>query len=291
MKKTIKLFRILMTFISLIWILNFFIINWENFIISMNNYSINDIVYAISFIFVGLVPGAWAWYKLISCEITNLPLFRGLLIYIKSGVGKYTPGGILSFSIQHHLLENEHVTLILLLRVFFGLAISSCFAATLVGLYSIVFIFNYPVELIYIGSILLIGILYLLSKANSWPFFHAQLEKIGIPSPSLFVEVTFIMCLAWGITGLHLIALNNEIYINGVLLISAYALSSIVGIIFAALPGALGVKDGTLLILLNNFMDPSNAMALVILSRMLIVIGDVFSALISTIIMKTNRMY
>lgn len=282
--RILTIVRSALTIAALIWIGDFFLRHRIELVGAIASLDMRVVGGAMVFVLIGLVPGALAWQWLLSRDLPTVPTARGILVYLRSGIGKYTPGGVLAFAIQHRLLESEGAGVALLVRVFAGTALAACLAASLVGL---------PAAAPLIGSGLsywivlvffcVIGAMILTCRAGRWPVFPDALDRIGVPPPLPFVTTTALMAGAWVVTGTHLAMLGVATEAGAVFLISAYAFSAIAGIVFAVLPGAFGVRDGVLLLILTTRLDPGDAMALALLSRAMIVAGDVIGAVVAAL--------
>ncbi|MFV1613411.1 hypothetical protein VWZ88_13385 [Phaeobacter sp. JH20_36] len=110
-----------------------------------------------------------------------------------------------------------------------------------------------------------------------------MLTRLGIPAPRDFVVTVIIMAFAWTVTGLHLVAFGTVLDAEPLFLLSAFALSAIVGIVFSVLPGALGGRDSALTVTLASQLAPVDAMAIALLSRALIVSVDVLGTTVAAL--------
>lgn len=288
--KLLFILRLGLTFSSFVWIGIFFYKNRSGILAGFDRLDPVSIFLAFTIVLIGLVPGAWAWQRMISAEMPTVGISNGILIYLRSGIGKYTPGGALSFVIQYKFLKSEGVKTIGLVRIFVGNAVAACVAASLLST---------PVILIASGSLnpflwsLLASattcvVLWAFAKMHTWPIADGILRKVGLPSPKLFFETFVIMLCAWTLTGTHLLLLASEMGVDSVFLVSTYAFSAIAGILFAILPGALGLRDGAFLAALSLHLPAADAIAIAVLSRTLIVFGDIAGTIIAALILRTT---
>lgn len=273
----LTIIRSALTFAALVWIGAFFARHWAELAAAAAEFDVRVAAGAMICVLIGLVPGALAWQRLLARDLPSVSITRGILVYLRSGIGKYTPGGVLAFAIQHRLLRSENARTVLLLRVFAGTALAACLAALIVGLPAAAALMGFETLLYGALPVGLVagGMLALACRAGRWPWFHGALVRIGVPPPMPFTSTVFLMVGAWSLTGTHLAVLGFEAEAGPVFLISAYALSAIAGIVFAVLPGAFGVRDGVLLMILAARLDPADAVIFALLSRALIVAGDV----------------
>ena len=267
--------RIALTVAATVWIVHFFLRHRQELEQAAAEMDGAVVVLAMVCVLTGLVPGAWAWHRLLAREVPTVSASRGILVYLRSGIGKYTPGGLLAFAIQHRLLEREGAGPGLLLRVFIGTALAACLAAALIGVPAAVGVVGeWAWWLIIHGCDVGAAALGWAWQRGSWPLCAGLLARIGVPAPGPFIATTAIMAAAWATTGTHLAVLGIATDASPLFLISAYAFSAIAGIVFAVLPGAFGVRDGVLLYILSVQLAPAEALVLALVSRALIVAGD-----------------
>ena len=282
-QKLLFMLRLGLTLASIFWIGIFFHENRDGIAASFDRLDFASILFALIIVLAGLVPGAWAWARMVTEKIPSVDTYTGILTYLRSGVGKYTPGGALAFVIQHKILKSKGVTVIGLVCIFAGNALAACVAASLLAA---------PLLLIASGAsnplwwslglgVAVHLILWVLSRKDTWPIADGVLRRIGLPSPKLFLETSAIMLCAWILTGTHLIPLSHAMGADPILLISAYAFSAIAGVLFAILPGAFGLRDGALLAVLSLQLPAPDAIAIAVLSRTLIVFGDIAGSVVA----------
>lgn len=284
----LTLLRLGLTLIALFWIIQFAVSNWTGMVDSFDRIDAKTLLIASVFAVVGLVPGAWAWQQLMSGHIPDLTAYGGVLIYLRSGIGKYTPGGALAFAIQHKTLADERATPLRLIRVFAGIAVAACLAAVLIGLPALAALTHQPVQLaLAIGLFSIVGLVWV-SHQQNWFFASKLADWVGVPPPRPFTLATGTMACAWTLTGMHLIALGQDLGADPIFLISAFALSAIVGVVFAILPGAFGVRDGALAAILSTQLAPADALALALLSRALIIGADLLGTVIAAMLLQTS---
>lgn len=290
-RRLLFVLRLALTLAASVWIAMFFIGHRAEIADAAARFDASVVGVAMTCVLVGLVPGALAWARLLARELPGLPTTHAVLVYLRSGIGKYTPGGVLAFAIQHRLLEAQNARIVLLVRVFAGTALAACLAAALVGLPAAVALIGAE-RLVWIGAggLVGIGIGVALRWPDRWPVFADALAHIGVPPPLPFATTTFLMAGAWILTGTHLAVLGADSGAGAAFLISAYACSAIVGIVFAVLPGALGIRDGVLLFVLASRLDPADAIIFALASRVLIVAGDVIGTAAAALLLTRGRL-
>lgn len=253
------------------------------------------ILAAMTTILIGLLPGAWAWQRLCARRLPGVTALHGILVYLRSAIGKYTPGGILTFVIQQRLLSGQGSSPAMLIQTFVATALAACLSAGLLGLPAALALGESWIEkrwivLVSLLVVLLVGLILALAyRARRRPVLTRLWTKIGLPSPRPFVGATLLLAGATAMTGIHLPVLGAHTGGGTLFLVSAYALSTIFGLVFAVLPGAVGVRDGALLLILATQLQPADAAMLALLSRALIVAGDVIGAALSALIAGLTR--
>lgn len=285
LRLALRLLRVALTLVALIWIASFFVHHKEDLATALGTVDPWTVCAALSCVLVGLLPGAIAWQQLLQRQIATVSVARGVGVYLWSAIGKYTPGGVLAFEMQRQAFASEQAGIGLLLRIFVGTALAACLAALLVGVYAVVVIFGGGIWAVAGCCVVLLGLIFT-AKLRAWPFCPTLLGQVGLPPPRPFVMTVAWMLVAWTVTGTHLAVLGLPTGAQPTFLISAYALSAIAGILFAILPGALGIRDGVLLAILVSHLDPPDAMVLALLSRALVIAGDLIGAGMSAIALK-----
>lgn len=250
------------------------------------------VVLAMATIIVGLVPGAWAWQILCSRRLSGVGMLHGILVYLRSAVGKYTPGGVLTFVVQQQWLGRHGSTPGVLVQIFAATAVAGCLAGGIVGLPAVLAVAEFVSVAnrtwIVVGVALAVLCLILAYRARRRPAFAAVLARIGLPSPVALAQATLLLGGAVALTGSHLAVLGAGMGGDLVFLLSAYALSTIVGLVFAVLPGGIGVRDGALLLILATQLAPAEATMLAILSRAMIIAGDLIGAAMAGLALRLS---
>ncbi|MEL6683464.1 MAG: hypothetical protein AAFQ09_12620 [Pseudomonadota bacterium] len=284
----VTLLRTGLTIAALVWIASYFVSNRTAIFEGLSAFRTETIAAAMAIVLIGLVPGAWAWQQLLARKIPVVGTARGIRVYLRSSMGKYTPGGALAFAIQHRHLSEQGVSLGDIVRVFVGTALAACLAAGLLGLPAMFALLGIAPNALWIGCATIVAVTTVsaLLWYGRWPLVEPLLSQFGIPDPRTFFVTTTIMTIAWSVTAIHLAILGANTDASFAFLISAYALSAIVGIVFAILPGAFGVRDGALVIILATTVPMQDALVLALLSRSMIVAGDVLGTLIGAVLMQ-----
>lgn len=244
------------------------------------------ILAAMTTILVGLLPGAWAWQRLCARRLPGVTTLHGILVYLRSAIGKYTPGGILTFVIQQRLLSGQGSRPAMLIQTFMATALAACLSAGLLGLPAALAVGESWIDKRWIVAVALLAVLLLALgyRARHRPVLARLWTKMELPPSRALAQATLLLAGATALTGMHLAVLGAHTGSGTLFLVSAYALSTIFGLVFAVLPGAVGVRDGALLLILATRLEPADAATLALLSRALIVAGDVIGAALSALI-------
>ena len=273
----LTLVRSSLTLLAIVWVASYFLEHRTAIHEAAAGVEVRTLPLALGVLLVGLLPGAWAWQRLLGLALPGVSRRRGMLVYLRSGIGKYTPGGALALAIQHRLLRDDGARTVLLLQVFVGNALAACLAAAILGLPAALALIEPRADVHHAltAVALVASSLMLFCYRGRWPLLPGRLAGIGVPTPVAFTQTVVLMTGAWALSGLHLVVLGAGTNVGAPFLVSAYAFSAIAGIVFAALPGALGVRDGALLLILSTRLDPAEAATLALLSRTLVVAADV----------------
>ncbi|MEU4620044.1 hypothetical protein AB0G04_08680 [Actinoplanes sp. NPDC023801] len=244
---------------------------------------------ALMTILIGLLPGAWAWQRLCSHRLPGVTALNGVLVHLRSGVGKYTPGGVLTFVIQQRLLGGHGATPTMLIQIFAGAALAACLSAGLLSLPAAGALVEPGGDERWTVLCSVLAVLALAGAYRARSLLARIWSRIGLPPPVPFLVATLLFAGAAGLTGLHLAVLGAHTGGGTLFLVSAYALSTIAGLVFAVLPGAVGARDGALLAILATRLTPADAAMVALLSRALILAGDVIGAALAALVSHLTR--
>lgn len=291
-RRGLAIARYALTALACIWLAGFIGDNAHELAALGDRVSKTGLAAAIGVAVVGLLPGALAWTRIAQGFERGLGTVEGTIAYLRSSAGKYTPGGALCFLMQRRDLTERGLTLPRLVSIFAVTAIASIVSASIVGLPAATLVF--PLPLIALGALAgLVGIAAAVALAQTafgrrWiargeTALGATLRTI-VPAAIRSVPL---LGVAWAISGLHVVALAADIaggvtLVEGALIVSAYAFACVVGVVFAALPGAVGIKDGALAMTLVPVLGAPAAAFLTVASRILIVAVDVAATAVLT---------
>lgn len=285
LKRALTVLRWVLNVVVLVWVVRFFLEHRSSIARAFTEVDAPAVVGAMLLVVVGLVPGARAWQRLCADALPTVGVRFGMLVYLRSAVGKYTPAGILTFVVQQRLLERAGASPALLVQVFVGTALAACAAAAVLSVPAALTLGSTPGWLAAAAAVVVLTAV-LARRARFRPLLARTWTRLGLPGPRLLVRATLLQGVALVVTGAHLAALGAGTHEGPVFLVSAYALSSIVGLVFAVLPGAFGARDGALLFILATRLDPADAAMLAVLSRALVVVGDLVGAAVSAAFLR-----
>ena len=305
MKKTLKYIAI---FIIIALTVVFFIIqltsNWNEIKEVSFKLDIRYAIFSILFMVFVYLAQTYCWHCLINethIDIAKMRLKQSVGVHNITGLAKYIPGRLWAYGIQMYVLGNNgfsaaKVLFANVILIFLGLLV------TLVAAFYY-FLFNFlniGISLKYIVATIAIAIFILclvfieklfdilsiiIRKISKKDFASFKLSRINIlrvvavlilSYSSYVVSVAFI-CLATGIERslLHC----AEIGLIGVI-------SSTIGLISIISPKGLGVQEASMYALLNNKFGITAALLLPIILRMVLLVSDVFLAIVSFICIR-----
>jgi len=274
----------------------FFIFRYVYLSISENDlssikFNFYMLFFSIILIATGILFQHYLWYLITFYFGVRITTFKSIKIRSYSELGKYIPGrvvlyGILFTSYKKFKISQKKIAFCSIIE-----SVSSLTSAIIVALVAL-FLVNFEVELnvklfsiiflIFCLIIIYPGILqYLLNII--FKLFKKEIIEINI-SYLKILFIVFLNTFTWLIFGLSfyflinsftLISFSNYWYLTG-----TFAISSFLGFIAIFVPAGLGIREGSLILLLGKIIiEPFSGMAS-ILSRLLIIIGDVIIILV-----------
>ena len=291
LRKILDIVRWALTVIAIAWIVWLAWSNQAELARAFDSLTFNQILLSQTIVIVGLIPGACVWQKFLSYRHNIVNLGLGILVYLKSSIGKYTPAGILTFLIQTNHLGQFGFTTFFLIKVFLSTAVSACLAAAVLAAPLLITFTGQPYDAVWIFiAFLLCSIFFLIIhlvrgvKIVSW-----ALNQLNCSSTyQLFVNFCF-MILAWAITGIHLMIITTDTSAGPIFFISVYAFSAFAGFLFSIFPGAFGARDGAIIAGLSQSIPLVDAIFVGLVSRIFVVIADLIGWIVSSIFLSFDN--
>jgi uncharacterized membrane protein YbhN (UPF0104 family) len=235
------------------------------------------------------------WRRLLADLGTPLHLAPASGIFFIGQLGKYLPGSVWSVLAQAEMgarlrIPRRRSGVVGLISI--GMAAAT---GLLVGLPSLpILVSREATSGLWVSVLLMVPILVVLFSPRLLNWFIAVGLRLLRRDPlehrlsgRAIVETVGWFILAWCSTGAHLMVLTRSIGAGSLsardLVLGAgcgYCLAAVLGMASFLLPAGVGVREGLLVLILSPFLDAAGAAAVVVLSRFLLTVGDLFWALV-----------
>lgn len=212
-----------------------------------------------------------------------------------SNLFKYIPGRLWAYTVQISLLAKKDIAKSLVLYVNFVCFLCVIMVSTIYGLYYLLFylkILPMPISILLFGLLILVDfaiiiwntsvINWLIIKINK--FFKREVQPIKIEK-WLILYIQFLYLVAWIPTGIAAYFLAKGIGLDIAssdmfALISSMSVSWIIGYITIFTPGGLGVREGIMFLMLNQFSNVKTALILPLAIRLIYIIIELLLGII-----------
>lgn len=290
--------------ITVIVIISYFLLknlfnNWQEFIQSVENFNLFPIILSLGLLLIFYTTHSIIWKLIIKDLGHDISIKKAIKIRSISEIGRYTPGKIWHFLGRTYFSKKLGIPKTTTLT---SLAIETL--SMMVSAVTIFLLFSSNIiemNALLILSILLISLIILRSKyfnilINKILIKKGKIKKkinINIPLTSL-ITILILYGVSWIIIGGSLLltikSLFPEISYFSILNITGiFAISWVIGYISFLTPGGIGIREGTMAILLSSQLSQPIAIAVPILFRILTVISELLMILFTSRIKLVNR--
>lgn len=309
MKKYMKLVGNVVSALSILFVLSVFVrtdfhfsnvINWKNFLLAcMFGIGIKTVT-------VFLSGSAWAeWLSFFASKRCNRK--EALRVYAKANLGKYVPGNVMHY-VERNLFAGklaipqkkvalssicEVVTLVftafLIGILFVNPAIKNAKASQAVLKKGLFF------GCVTVGVLILAAVVFAFLYWKKCGFYGLfTLKKCGQCRPFVWTMLRCMLLYAAVLTGLGIIFVLLYDYQGGQLslgqafsMIASYTVAWVVGFVVPGAPGGIGVRELTLIALLENSIGTDVVVTLGVWHRLITVIGDLTAYVVAIWIGKS----
>lgn len=260
--------------------------HWEalhNFKFLVN---VRHLVFSLSLLLLSALLETYIWKACMNTHLgrPELNFIQSIAVVNASGPLKYLPGRIWTYTAQLVWLNKYNIPKSIVLYVNLILTLGSIIVALYLGLiYLALYTDLMSVRAIIVSSaaLILFNGMYIVWNSlaiNKFIEVAGRLLKKEIqPLPTsraLILYIQFIYACSWCLAGLsgYFLAEGLGLHIQAAELFAVLAsmsLSWVVGYLALITPGGLGVREGTMLVMLNNVMNMQTALLFPILSRLL----------------------
>jgi uncharacterized membrane protein YbhN (UPF0104 family) len=263
---------------------------WHSFVAALQHISGVALVFASVAVAAGLVVNMLSWRESIAAVAQTLPIGAASRVYFLSQLGKYVPGSVWPVLAQAAMGRAHGIS-----RV--RSAIGSVLAM-LVGLASAVFVASTVLLFLRRDALAQYWWLGLVAVACVVALLPPVLRRLlvvamrlrargGAPEEVVVSTGRLVRALGWAILlwlllGVQTWLIAGDLVPHATNLLAwstgAFALAWAVGFVIVLAPGGLGAREIALAFALSSVMQRGDALALALISRVLMTIGDLAAA-------------
>ena len=260
----------------------------EDFAAAVSGMRPSTLLASFAAVLLALVANMMSWRAAMTSAGASVGLVEGGRVFFLSQLGKYVPGSVWPVLAQMELTRQHGISrarsgAAALMAMLIGVVTSSVLGAALVVLAQPEARTRYwwvllvvPVGVAILYPPVLHRLLGLAARVLRKPAFDVPLSGSAILRSCLW------SVLMWALFGVHawLVAQDlagaGEVSLTG--MTGAFALSWVVGFLFVVAPAGVGVREAALVVALGGALTPAGALALALISRVLMTLGDAVMA-------------
>ena len=295
------IFRALITTMVVFFCGAYLIKNLKELTIVRDSLRFDWLLLCMSFLIVVLIvcTGGLAWILILKALGQKIYIIEGLKIQNYANISKYIPGFLWPYASKVYLSKKVGI-----IEKISGLSILlEFFLLIFVGFFVSLFFFpkdilsNYPylkenslsLQVLGIGLLLLILIIIIFQ----FGLIQRKLKLSFFFKKELLLISSLLLCLNWLGLGIGLWLISKSIYTltsnNIGYFVFSFAVSMIAGILILPVPNGVGVRESIMVFLLSTQLPSSIAVILAVLSRLLIIIGEVVNLAGIALIQKITK--
>lgn len=271
---------------------------WSEVRGQLDQFSLGWSALALGFVLAGLGANAMTWRSLLDDLGSPLPRAAAGRIFLLGQLGKYLPGSVWPVVAQMELGRRYDVPrrrsgATSVVAIVLGVTVGAVLAAATLAVASRDLTSHY--------WLLLLGLP--VGLALLWPPFLSALVDRGLrlirreplEHPLSFGGVARAVAwslLSWVLLGLHVWALGRDLQaVRPVLVLSigAFAAAWTIGFLVLVAPAGVGVREAVLVLVLGDALPPGQLLLLVLVSRLLMTVGDVLWAAVALVVTGRTR--
>lgn len=246
-----------------------------------------SIILSMVMVAAGLGFGTLSWIIILNGLGPRVPVLRGAQILLVGQLGKYVPGSVWSYVMQMELGRQYGVARPRVLITSLYAAGVGVVASLILGSFALPVIVPDHPQLLWLYVLLPIGLVCLHPKVMTWlasmvlkvfrrpPLDHQV--SFGVVAGALGTALVSYLCY-----GVHLFLLVNSLvdpdFGTFILLTGAMALGFTAGLVAFLLPSGLGAREAVLIGAMTLLLTVPEAVAMTVVSRMMITITDLAAA-------------
>jgi uncharacterized membrane protein YbhN (UPF0104 family) len=282
--------------------------NWAsltNFTFSVN---LPWLFLALFFCMLSFLLETYLWQVCINKHLgrRELNFLQSIAVVNASGFLKYIPGRIWTYTAQLTWLRKYDISQSLIIYVNIICMAGSVITSLYLGLIYVAFyttLLSRDALITVFLALLLLNTAYLIWNA---PLINAVISRAGRflrkeirpirESRSLLVYIQFMYICSWSLLGLGAYLLAKGIGLTIAMpqafaILAAMSLSWVAGYLAVITPGGLGVREGTMLVMLLNAVDTRTALIFPIVSRFMYLISEALLGLTALFIGMKHKVF
>lgn len=262
---------------------------WDDFVSTLGRIDLGEVVLASLMGVLAIGPGMLSWRQAIAATSRLVPVGPSTHAFLVSQLGKYVPGSVWAVVAQVALMRRYGISRA---SGALGSTISMVVAlgtAVVVGTVGVFAAGGSIATYWWLIPVAVACTVVLLPAVLQWAMrmlgrTHSRFASFGEISVSgaALLKAAAWNCVGWVFWGLQLWFLMRGLGYRGVSLIwfaiGAYALAWAVGRVIVLAPGGIGPREVALVAILGTAVSPGDALALTVITRVLMSLLDVVGA-------------
>ncbi len=260
----------------------------QNYEFSLN---ISYFIISILFLCSGFFIMSYAWRFILLKMGKKITVKKSFYIWSVSGLGKYIPGMIWPAAGRMYLIKKDRTKNLLSFLVEQGIKIIAAFSIALVFIYPFFRFINIYLAVLFFVSVIIImhPRIFNLILNTLFRLLKKKKENIKLRYIDLLKTSGLFLC-AWAVIGIGFSLMVMSLYSINIylipLLIGTFALAWAAGFLFLITPAGLGVREGIIVLILQNFTPAPVAIVISLAARIWWSLGDVSVYIIAKAIKK-----
>ena len=300
-KKVLKACKWLFGALVIVFLVWYFVRNWDEFSEKIANVDIGIFVFSMLFYFVYKVTLASLWHYITKINDCSITYEKAVTSYLYSILGKYIPGKVFMLAARLTYYKEEGAPLPKVTVCFFIENVCTLLGAAMLFIISLFFFPNSLLEDYKWITLLLIVAFFVCIHPKIINFFLRIVGKVfkkdlEIPMKySQMLKVVLLFIGNWLIIGVGFFILTKSIYpaveISHLLFCAGiWGVSAIMGILAIFAPSGLGVREGIIVAGLMLIMPEGEAMIISVVSRLWQTIPELLLVVLAFLYSRIRKM-
>lgn len=282
--------------------------NWASLMNFTFTISLPYLILALSFCLSSFLLETYLWQVCINRHLgrRELNFLQSIAVVNASGFLKYIPGRIWTYTAQLAWLRKYDISQTLIIYINIICIAGSVITSLYLGLIYLAFyttLLGRAAVITAFVALFLLNLAYLVWNA---PFMNAVISAAGRllqkeihpirESRSLIAYIQVMYICSWSLLGLGAYLLAKGVGLTIVMpqafaVLAAMSLSWVAGYLAVITPGGLGVREGTMLVMLLNVVDTRTALIFPIVSRLMYLASEALLGLTALLLGIKYRVF